>query len=92
MRYDAFQGDASISWVAQRIVDELAGLLPTHEASQLYNTVVSAIRSAINSSDGVSWTDMGSIIVDLASLIASSAGPSKFADIVSALWNVSTLI
>ncbi|CAM4414044.1 hypothetical protein [Bacillus manliponensis] len=88
MLYDYYQGAVSLNQVGWRIVGEIKGLLPGADAQEIFNSATLALKNLQSSADGISWVDMGGLLLDLATLIVKNVGVGKVVDVAGALWDV----
>lgn len=87
--YNAFNGGISPDEAASGILSALGGLVPASKAGALANALIADINMIVNAQDGFQWTDLGSAIADLASLILQFTPAGEYANIVSLLWTLS---
>ncbi|MGX1195921.1 hypothetical protein [Metabacillus sp. SLBN-84] len=93
MLYSLFTtGNVSYTYVANKIVDGLVSLVPGIDAARIASTIAYKLKAMVRASDGVSWTDIGGIIVDLAKFIADLIPAAKFSKIVGLLWDIAQLL
>ncbi|AIE58930.1 hypothetical protein [Bacillus methanolicus] len=93
MFYSLFTtGSVSYTYVANKIVDALVGLVPGMDARAIAASIAYKLKVIARSTDGFSWTDLGGIIVDLARFIADLVPDAKFSKIVGILWDLAQLL
>lgn len=91
--YTLFNGQSSLTDCISAVVGAIMSVLPGANYKDLYAVVKRALTTLLNSLDGnVSWSDMGSLIWDLAAQIAQFFPIWKVGKIVDALWTVGSTL
>lgn len=91
MLYDAFNGGVKPSTAANTIVDSLGHFIPADEVAGATTAITQTITVIANKGQ-ISWGQVGSGIVDIANAIIQFTPYAKLSQLISALWNVSSLL
>lgn len=91
MLYEAFNGGVSASSAANTVVDTLGSFIPAEEVGAATTAITQSITVIANKGQ-ISWAQVGSGLTDIANAVLQFTPYAKFGDIISALWNVSSLL
>lgn len=85
-------GSVSYTYVANKIVDGLVGLIPGGDAARIASSIAYKLKAMVRASDGFSWADLGGVIVDLAKFIIDLVPAAKLSKVIGLLWDLAQLL
>ncbi|MBW7475504.1 hypothetical protein K0T92_12155 [Paenibacillus oenotherae] len=93
MFYSLFSdGSVSYTYVANKIVDALVGLIPGGQAATIAASIAYKLKAIIRTTDGFSWWDLAGIIIDIGKFIIDLLPAAKLAKVIGILWDLSQLL
>ncbi|MFW5434123.1 hypothetical protein [Paenibacillus apiarius] len=94
MLYNYFVSGTGEAGVAQSIVNVIKSKFNiVGEVAHLLNNLTFKLKVIYRSFDGnFSWVDLGGAILDLGQLILTFVPAAKITTIISALWDISTIL
>ncbi|RIO56700.1 hypothetical protein BUZ85_20330, partial [Mammaliicoccus sciuri] len=89
MFYNYFTGQGvSAQTLANNVVDILAKSVPGLQTGRLARSLAVKLKAIVNTTNGFQWSDLASIITDLASFILSVTPAAPYSAVVNALWSL----
>ena len=93
MLYNYFTGQGvSAQTLANTAIDALAKAVPGLNTGRLAKSLAVKLKAISNTTDGFQWSDLASVITDLASFILSVTPAAPYSAVVNALWSVSSML
>ncbi|MDW0115055.1 hypothetical protein QT711_17985 [Sporosarcina saromensis] len=94
MLYNFFVSGTGEAGVAKQIVGAITKKFKVvGEVQRLIDSLIYKLRVIYRSFDGdFSWTDLGGAILDLGQLILTFIPAGRLVDVVSVLWDISTIL
>ncbi|MEB3751181.1 hypothetical protein MKY25_15675 [Geobacillus sp. FSL W8-0032] len=94
MLYNYFVSGTGVVGVAKQIADVIVRKFNiTGTVTDLINSLVFKLKVIYRAHDGdFSWRDLGGAILDLGQLILTFVPAGKLTAIVSALWDIATIL